>query len=50
MHIKYDKKKPNGTIYKLLDSNVIKKIGWKPTIDLDEGIKQVYKEFKKNVI
>ncbi len=45
--IRYDKTKPNGTMYKLLDSNVLKKIGWKPTIGLDEGIKQVYKQYKK---
>ncbi len=46
--IQYDKKKPNGTMYKLLDSNLINKIGWKPTISLDEGIKQVYNQYKKN--
>ena len=33
-------------MYKLLDSNILKKIGWKPRIGLDEGIKQVYKEYK----
>lgn len=47
--IQYDKKKPNGTMYKLLDSNLINKIGWKPTIGLDEGIKQVYSQYKKTI-
>ena len=38
--IKYDLSKPDGTPRKLLDVSRMKELGWKPTIDLSEGIKK----------
>ncbi len=43
--VKYDTTKPDGTPRKLLDITRLKKVGWKPEIKLEEGIKQVYKEY-----
>lgn len=40
--IVYDKAKPNGTFRKLMDDTKIKKLGWKPEIKLEDGIKSVY--------
>ena len=40
--IKWDQSKPDGTFQKLLDISRIKKLGWKPSIDLREGIRIVY--------
>jgi len=36
--------KPDGTPRKLLDVSLIHSLGWKHTIELEEGIKEVYKE------
>jgi GDP-L-fucose synthase len=41
--IKWDQEKPDGTFQKLLDISRMKKLGWKPTIDLRKGIRTVYK-------
>ncbi len=40
----WDTSKPNGTPRKLLDVSKIHELGWKHQIDLQEGIKSVYKE------
>ena len=44
----FDTKKPNGTPRKLIDSSKIKKIGWKPKIQLIDGIKDTYIWFLEN--
>jgi len=44
--ITWDKSKPDGTLRKLLDTTLISKLGWSPKIPLEQGIKQVYDEFK----
>jgi GDP-L-fucose synthase len=41
-----DKSKPNGTPRKLMDVSRLNDLGWKANIDLEEGIKKVYKEIK----
>ncbi len=41
--IEFDTSKPDGAMRKLLDSSRIKKLGWKPKVDLKEGIKQTLK-------
>jgi GDP-L-fucose synthase len=42
----FDKKKPNGTPRKILNSHKIRKLGWKPKYNLKSGIKKSYKHFK----
>jgi GDP-L-fucose synthase len=44
----FDKTKPDGNPRKLLDSNKIFTLGWKPDIYLDEGLKITYDWFLKN--
>jgi len=39
--------KPDGTPRKLMDSSNINRFGWKPSIDLREGLTQVYNDLKK---
>lgn len=40
--ITFDSSKPDGTPRKLMDSSLINKAGWKATIELEQGIRQVY--------
>lgn len=40
--IEFDTAKPDGTPRKLMDVSKINNLGWKHTISLDDGIKQVY--------
>ena len=39
--IEFDKRKPNGTFRKLIDSSKLKEINWSPKISLEEGIKSI---------
>ena len=48
LKIKFDKKKPNGTPRKKLDSSLAKKYGWKSTFSLENGFYLTYKDFLKN--
>ena len=41
----YDKKKPNGTMKKLLDSSRIQAIGWRPKTDERTGLQSAYRDF-----
>jgi GDP-L-fucose synthase len=41
--LKWDRSKPDGTYRKLLDVSKINKLGWNEKIDLEEGIKMIYK-------
>jgi len=43
--ISWDLTKPNGTPRKLLDSSRISQLGWKPKIDLENGIQETIKWF-----
>ena len=43
----FDKSKPDGTPRKLVDSNKIQEIGWKPKINLKGGLIKTYKDFLK---
>jgi GDP-L-fucose synthase len=45
--IKFDTKKLDGMPRKLLDSSRIKNLGWKPNINLKNGLVKVYEDFKK---
>lgn len=41
----WDKRKPDGTPRKLMDSSRLYSLGWKPKISLEEGISGVFKEY-----
>lgn len=45
--ITHDLSKPDGTPRKLMDVSLLHQLGWKHSIELEEGIKQVYEDFKK---
>ena len=45
--IVHDLSKPDGTPRKLMDVSYLHSLGWKHKIELPEGIKQVYDDFKK---
>jgi GDP-L-fucose synthase len=46
--LKFDLEKPDGTPRKLMDSSRLSELGWKPSIELKEGIKDVYKNVDKD--
>jgi GDP-L-fucose synthase len=48
--IRWDKSKPNGTPRKLLDSTKIFKLGWQPSIKLEQGIQETYEWFQSQKI
>jgi GDP-L-fucose synthase len=48
--IRWDQNRPDGTPQKLLDISKIKKMGWKPTIDLQDGIRSVYEWYLKEIV
>lgn len=44
--IHFDSTKPDGTPRKLMDVNKLHQMGWKHSIDLEEGIRKTYDEIK----
>ena len=46
-YIVYDKKKPDGTPRKLIDSSIANNYGWKSKISLKEGLNLVLSDLKK---
>ncbi len=46
--LKFDKTKPDGTPRKLLDSSMIKSLGWRAKIPLEDGLNRTYSDFLKN--
>ncbi len=44
----FDASKPDGTMRKLMDVSRIQFLGWQMKIDLLEGLKLAYQDFKKN--
>jgi len=47
--IEWDATKPNGTPRKLLNVDKIKSLGWKPEIELKNGIEKTYKWYKNEL-
>ena len=47
--ILWDLTKPDGTPKKQLDCRRINKMGWKPTVDLDDGINKTVSSFMKSL-
>ena len=47
--IKFNKKYPDGTPRKIVDTTILTKMGWKHKIKLKEGLKKVYKSFKYKI-
>jgi GDP-L-fucose synthase len=41
----FDSSKPDGTMKKLMDVEKLHKMGWRPKISLEEGIKNAYQDF-----
>jgi GDP-L-fucose synthase len=46
----FDKSKPDGTARKLMDSSKIHSLGWTPKIHLRDGISEVYRLFREQVL
>ena len=49
LKISFDKKKPNGTLRKKLDTTLAKKYGWKSKYNLSKGFDLTYKDFIKKI-
>ena len=45
----WNTEKPDGTPRKLMDVSKLHQLGWKHTIELEEGIKKVYSEYKVQI-
>lgn len=46
--IQFDSRRPDGTPRKLMKSEIINKLGWKPMINLEEGLSKTYIDFCKH--
>ncbi|MEX0330186.1 MAG: GDP-L-fucose synthase family protein [Puniceicoccaceae bacterium] len=47
--ITLDTSKPDGTMRKLMDNTLIRELGWKPRISLQEGLANAYADFLSSV-
>ncbi len=45
--LSFDTSKPDGTPRKLLDSSILRSLGWHPKVSLKEGLKSTYEDFRK---
>lgn len=48
--IKHDLSKPDGTPRKLMDAGKLRGLGWKPKIELNDGIRTTYDWFLENIV
>lgn len=46
--IKFDVSQPDGTFQKLLDSSLMRNLGWRPQIDLKDGLAHTYLDFQNH--
>jgi GDP-L-fucose synthase len=42
----FDSSKPDGTSRKLMDSSRLRSLGWRPKINLEQGIRAAYRDFR----
>lgn len=47
--LKFDTSKPDGTPRKLMDVSYLHSLGWKHRIELEDGIRMVYEDFKNKI-
>lgn len=47
--IEFDRSKPDGTPRKLMDVSRLRALGFKPTVELEEGLAKAYKDFCSRV-
>ena len=47
--LKFNTNKPDGTMRKVLDVSKIHSLGWKHSIEIEEGIKDTYEWYKTSV-
>ena len=45
--LKFNKKYPDGTPRKILDSSIIKKFGWKSSVKIEDGLMATLNWYKK---
>ena len=48
--LRFNTDKPDGTPRKLMDNSVLKSLGWKASVSLEEGIALAYADFKSRVL
>jgi len=48
-HIDFDSNKPDGPPRKLLDCSKIASLGWRPQIDIEQGLNLAYLDFKQHM-
>ncbi|MDG1265618.1 MAG: GDP-L-fucose synthase [Ilumatobacter sp.] len=47
--VQFDASKPNGMPRKVLDTSKLNRLGWEPTIDLEDGITTTYAWFREQI-
>lgn len=43
--IKWNPDRPNGTPVRILDGSILRQLGWRPKIEIQEGLKLAYQDF-----
>ena len=46
--VEFDTSKPDGTPRKLMDSSLLKSLGWSPQVNFEEGLRVAYADFVAN--